>query len=89
MGKYYKTFYVRNLRINEEARVSVPGKLFKPIKHCSLLQKLINYGQNSFITLVPSGPNVIKKFCPKFTNFHNKLEYLYWQALPAWSYICG
>ncbi len=44
--------------------------------HSSLVQKLVNYRQNNFTTLSP-GANVIKLFCTKVTNFHNKLECLF------------
>ncbi len=46
-----------------------------PGTNTSLLQKFVNYGQKSFITLGP-GANVIKLFCRYFTNFCNKLVFV-------------
>ncbi len=43
------------------------------IKLSSFLQKFVNHGQKSFITLGP-GVNVIKLFCPQFAYFRNRLE---------------
>jgi hypothetical protein len=52
-------------------------------KHSSLLQKFINYGQKSLITLGPRAYVIKRFYCCKFRNFHNMLECLSLASLPA------
>jgi hypothetical protein len=55
--------------------IRVCQKGFVKDKHSSLLRKSVNYRQKSFIKLGP-GANLIKIFCPCFTDCHTKLECL-------------
>jgi len=69
-GHCYKTFYVCNLRIFILSSSICENRLEKLVmnKHSTLLQKLVNYGQNSFITLSPVQvyPNFLAYFLLSF-----------------------
>ena len=62
-GQMFLKHFVWNLRIFIISWSACPWQAFQANsnKHSSLAQKLVYYGQKSFITLVP-GPKVIKPF---------------------------
>ncbi len=62
-GQCCKTFYVRDLRIFVISLSVCPWQAFPDYsnKHTSLVQKFVNYGQKSSITLTPKA-NVIEHF---------------------------